>query len=479
MTRNKLGEARTKIVATVGPACEDEKILAELVENGVDVFRINAAHGKQADFQRILDKIKSVRVKTGFPVAVLLDLAGPKIRLGQLVQDPLEVEIGQELTFVRGEKATKADELTSNYTKLIDEVKIGDRVMLADGTITLEVIDKSKDSLRCVVVVRGTIRSRQGINLPGVSLSVSSMRPEDVDNALWAARNEIDFISLSFARTAQDVASLKNLLASMDAHAMVIAKIEKREALQCLEEIVEAADGVMVARGDLGVEIDVAETPVAQKRIIQVCKEKMKPVIVATQMLESMHHNRRPTRAEASDVANAILDGADACMLSGETAIGEYPVVAVETMNRIMLYTETMLKNTPQESKPRLSSHVHPITSAVTYNAANIAEAIQAKLVVVATRTGGTAWVKAKQRNYIPTLGVSDSEATLRRMCLFWGIMPHHVTQLDSPETLVEDVTKWGKSTGVLSAGDRVVFVTGTGLLNQTHNLVFVNEVPK
>ncbi|MBU6385338.1 MAG: pyruvate kinase [Planctomycetes bacterium] len=479
MTRNTLGEARTKIVATVGPACEDENILTELVENGVDVFRINAAHGKQSDFQRILDKIKSVRLKTGFPVAVLLDLAGPKIRLGQLVQDPLEVDVGQELSFVRGESSANSDELTSNYSKLIDEVNVGDRVMLADGTISLDVIDKSKDRLRCTVTVRGTIRSRQGINLPGVSLSVSSMRPEDVENALWAARNEIDFISLSFARTAQDVASLKNLLASMDAHAMVIAKIEKREALQCLEEIVEAADGVMVARGDLGVEIDVAETPVAQKRIIQVCKEKMKPVIVATQMLESMHHNRRPTRAEASDVANAILDGADACMLSGETAIGQYPVVAVETMNRIMLSTETMLKNTTSDAKARQSTHVHPITSAVTHNAANIAEAIQAKLVVVATRTGGTAWVKAKQRNYIPTLGVSDSEATLRRMCLFWGIMPHQVPHLDSPENLVADVTKWGKSTGVLSAGDRVVFVTGTGLLNQTHNLVFVHEVPK
>lgn len=479
MTRNTLGEARTKIVATVGPACEDEHILTELVENGVDVFRINAAHGKQSDFQRILDKIKSVRLKTGFPVAVLLDLAGPKIRLGQLVQDPLEVDVGQELSFVRGESSANSDELTSNYSKLIDEVNVGDRVMLADGTISLDVIDKSKDRLRCTVTVRGTIRSRQGINLPGVSLSVSSMRPEDVENALWAARNEIDFISLSFARTAQDVASLKNLLASMDAHAMVIAKIEKREALQCLEEIVEAADGVMVARGDLGVEIDVADTPVAQKRIIQVCKEKMKPVIVATQMLESMHHNRRPTRAEASDVANAILDGADACMLSGETAVGQYPVVAVETMNRIMLSTETMLKNTTSDAKARQSTHVHPITSAVTHNAANIAEAIQAKLVVVATRTGGTAWVKAKQRNYIPTLGVSDSEATLRRMCLFWGIMPHQVPHLDSPENLVADVTKWGKSTGVLSAGDRVVFVTGTGLLNQTHNLVFVHEVPK
>ncbi|MCE2783432.1 MAG: pyruvate kinase [Pirellula sp.] len=479
MTRNTLGEARTKIVATVGPACEDEEILTELVQHGVDVFRINAAHGKTADFERILKKIKSVRIKTGFPVAVLLDLAGPKIRLGQLVQDPLEVQIGQELSFVRGENASQPDELTSNYSKLIDEVNIGDRVMLADGTISLDVIDKSQDRLRCVVAVRGTIRSRQGINLPGVSLSVSSMRPEDVENALWAARNEIDFISLSFARSAQDVASLKNLLASMDAHALVIAKIEKREALECLEEIVDAADGVMVARGDLGVEIDVAETPVAQKRIIQVCKEKMKPVIVATQMLESMHHNRRPTRAEASDVANAILDGADACMLSGETAIGDHPVVVVEMMNRIMLSTETMLKNVSGDSKPRLSTHVHPITAAVTHNAANIAESIQAKLVVVATRTGGTAWVKAKQRNYIPTLGVSDSEATLRRMCLFWGIMPHQVAQLDSPESLVADVTKWGKSTGVLTAGDRVVFVTGTGLLNQTHNLIFVNEVTK
>lgn len=479
MSRNTLREARTKIVATVGPACEDEKILAELVTQGVDVFRINAAHGKQEDFARILSKIRSVREQVGFPVAVLLDLAGPKIRLGQLVQDPLEVDVGQELTFIRGNQANESHELTSNYTKLIDEVGVGDRVMLADGTISMQVTEKTKDSLRCVVNVRGTIRSRQGINLPGVSLSVSSMRPEDVENALWAARNDIDFISLSFARSAQDVASLKNLLASMDSNSMVIAKIEKREALLCLEEIVEAADGIMVARGDLGVEIDVAETPVAQKRIIQVCREKMKPVIVATQMLESMHHNRRPTRAEASDVANAILDGADACMLSGETAIGEYPVIAVETMNRIMLHTEQMLKDQTAAPQPKSSGRVHPITSAVTYHAANIAESIDAKLVVVATHSGGTAWVKSKQRNYIPTLGVSDSDHTLRRMCLFWGIMPHKVERLVSPETLIADVTQWGKSTGMLSVGDRVVYVTGTGVLDQTHNLLLVHEVPQ
>jgi pyruvate kinase len=476
--RPYLNEARSKIVATVGPACRDEGILAELVNHGVDVFRINAAHGKIADFERTLESIRRVREATSFPVAVLLDLAGPKIRLGQLILDPLEVEPGMELTIVRGDKTATPHELCSNYARLIDDIVVGDRIMLADGTISLQVSGKTADSVRCTVLTAGIIRSRQGINLPGVSLSVSAMRPEDIENAIWAARNEIDFISLSFVRSAQDVASLKNLLKSLDSNAFVIAKIEKREALQHLEGIVEAADGVMVARGDLGVEIDVAETPVAQKRIIQVCREKMKPVIVATQMLESMHENRRPTRAEASDVANAILDGADACMLSGETAIGKFPIEAVDTMNRIMLFTEQMLKDQPSPNRTRSSDRVHPITSAVTYYAASIAEAIDAKLVVVATHSGGTAWVKSKQRNFIPTLGVSNSPATLRRMALLWGILPQAVPNIDNPGDLIEQVSQWGCEHGLLAPGDQVVFVTGTGILDNTHNLVVVHQVP-
>jgi pyruvate kinase len=471
-------EARTKIVATVGPACSSVEKLTELVRAGVDVFRINAAHGKTSDFESTLNKIKEVRQRTGFHVGVLLDLAGPKIRLGTLLQDPLEVEVGRVLKFVRGEKVQAPDELCSNYQRLVDEVQVGDRIMLADGTITLQAIDKNKDQVTCRVMTAGTIRSRQGINLPGVALSVSAMRPEDVENAIWGARNEIDFISLSFVRSAQDVYSLKNLLSSLDSQALVIAKIEKREALDRLEQIVEAADGVMVARGDLGVEIDVAETPVAQKRIIAVCREKLKPVIVATQMLESMHHNRRPTRAEASDVANAILDGADACMLSGETAIGEYPVEAVETMNRIMLFTEQLLKDQPYSGRAKAFDRVHPITSAVTHNAANIAESIGAKLVVVASRTGGTAWVKSKQRNFIPTLGVSNSEITLRRMCLFWGIMPLTVQNIDNPAQLIEEVGRWGRERGILAPGDHVVFVTGTGVMDHSHNLLVVHQVP-
>lgn len=477
-TRPNLSEARTKIIATVGPACEAEETLLELVNQGVDIFRINAAHGKQADYERILGKIRKVREQAGFPVAVLLDLAGPKIRLGALAQDPIDVETGSEVRFVRGEVATAPRDLCSTYAKLIDEVAVGDKIMLADGTVSLQAVSRDRDTVTCKVIVGGVIRSRQGINLPGVSLSVSAMRPEDVENALWAARNEIDFISLSFVRTAQDVFALKNLLTSMDSTALVVAKIEKREALDQLEEIVDAADAVMVARGDLGVEIDVAETPVAQKRIIQVCREKVKPVIVATQMLESMHHNRRPTRAEASDVANAILDGADACMLSGETAIGEYPVVAVEMMHRIMVSTERMLKDIPLPARIKVIDRVHPITSAVTFNAANIAESIDAKMVVVATQTGGTAWVKSKQRNFIPTLGVSNSPATLRRMCLFWGIMPHLVQNIDNPAALFDEVSKWGCDQGLLSPGDRVVYVTGTGVIDHTHNLLVVHQVP-
>jgi pyruvate kinase len=475
--RPKKNEARSKIVATVGPACSSVEKLAELVECGVDVFRINTAHGKQADFEEVLSNIRQVREITGFPVATLLDLSGPKIRLGQLMEDPLEVETGLELTFHRGEEARDRLCLTSNYPTLVDEVKVGDSIMLADGIIGLTVTSKGKDEFMCRVNTAGTIRSRQGINLPGVVLSVSAMRPEDVENAMWGAKNEIDFISLSFVRTAHDVRTLKDLLGSLGSEALVIAKIEKREALDCLEDIVEAADGIMVARGDLGVEIDVAETPVAQKRIIKICREKLKPVIVATQMLESMHENSRPTRAEASDVANAILDGADACMLSGETAIGAYPKEAVATMDRIMFHTEQMLRDNPEEKVAKVFDRVHPITSAVTYSAASIGQAIGAKLVVVVSRTGGTAWVKSKQRNFIPTLGVSDRPATLRRMCLFWGIVPHYVESVEDPQELFEDIAKWGKEHDVLTPGDRVVFVAGTGIVDHTHNQIVVHEV--
>lgn len=476
MSRPSLKEACTKIVATVGPACNTPEKLSELIAAGVDIFRINTAHGSRAEHQQTLDHIRVASEACAYPVGVLLDLSGPKIRLGPLATDTLLCEIGMRLSFVRDGASSSDCELTTTYERLIDELDVGDRVMLADGLVTLKVDQVSKDRADCTVTASGMVRSRQGVNLPGVKLSVSAMLPKDIDNAIWAAQNGVDLISLSFVRTAEDVRSLKNLLASYDSNALVIAKIEKPEALQQLDEIVDTSDGVMVARGDLGVEIDVAETPIAQKRIIRVCRQKMKPVIVATQMLESMHHSSRPTRAEVSDVANAILDGADACMLSGETAIGEYPVKAVEMMNRIMLCTEReIVEHDHRTRKP--NQRVHPITTAVTQSATDIAESIRAKLIVIATRSGNTAWVKSQSRSRIPTLGASESLETLRRMNLFWGIKPIRARQLDDTSAFIDEICRWGRRYAHLESGDHIVFVTGTGVVEKAHNLVIVHTV--
>ena len=470
-----LDQSRTKIVATVGPACDTPTKLAELIRAGVDVFRINTAHGKIPDHEEKLAAISEASELTKTPVGVLLDLAGPKIRLGELNVEPLHLEVGATLTFIRDGEPAKPNEVTSTYAKLIDELDVGDRVMLADGLVALVVESVSASSAVCRVTAAGSVRSRQGINLPGVKLSVSAMQKNDIENAMWAAEQPIDFISLSFVRSAEDVQTLKNVLTANESDALVIAKIEKPEALDNLESIVDASDGVMVARGDLGVEIDVAETPLAQKRIIRVCREKLKPVIVATQMLESMHHSSRPTRAEATDVANAILDGADACMLSGETAIGDHPVKAVETMDRIMQCTEQALIH--DQTQRHTTNRVHPITTAVTYAATNIAESIQAKLIVIATRSGNTAWVKSKSRSLIPTLGASDNPATLRRMNLFWGIKPVPVERMQHPAAIRGEVCRWGKEQGLLKPGDRIVFVSGSGMIERAHNSVVVHTV--
>lgn len=475
MSKPSLDAACTKIVATVGPASWETETLIDLIEAGADIFRINTAHGTREEHERTLANIRAASQQTGFAAGVLLDLAGPKIRLGQLVVDPLKCEEGMQVSLVRGDTSSQPNELTSSYEPLIDELEPGNRVMLADGSVGLRVESVSADRAECTVIAGGEIRSRQGINLPGVKLSVSAMLPRDIDNAIWGAQNEIDFISLSFVRSADDIRSLKDLLDSHQSGALVIAKIEKPEALKQLDEIVDATDGVMVARGDLGVEIDVAETPVAQKRIIRVCKEKMKPVIVATQMLESMHHHTRPTRAEASDVANAILDGTDACMLSGETAIGDHPVKSVEMMNRIMLCTETELTHNVAD-RPT-SQRVHAITAAVTHSAIDIAESIRAKLIVIATRSGSTAWVKSNSRSLITTLGASTELSTLRRMNLFWGIRPIQATQLEDTPKFIGEVCHWGKQNGYLRTGDQVVFVTGTGVMKKAHNVVIVHSV--
>lgn len=470
--------ARTKIVATVGPACQASEMLSALVERGVDVFRLNMAHGDRAQHQGAVERIDQVRRALHRPIGILVDLAGPKMRLGQLQPDPFPCTEGAHVRIVRGDVAQAPDELVTSYEPLIDELAVGDNVMLADGLVALAVTEKTADQVTCQVMTPGEVRSRQGVNLPGVRLAVPAITSEDLDNAIWAAGSGIDFVSLSFVRAPEEVRQLKQLLLQHGSEAHVIAKIEKPEALRRLDEIVQAADAIMVARGDLGVEIDVATMPVAQKRIVDTCTRYKRPVIVATQMLESMHYSRRPTRAEVTDVANAILDGADACMLSGETAIGNYPRETVEMMNRIMLSTEQMLRDAPPRPITQTpDGNVHPITDAVVFGAGRIAQRANAKLVVIVTLRGATALAKAKQRDFIPSVAVCERESTLRRMSLYWGIQPLPGAPLKMGQDLRRYIEQWGRTSGLLSTGDRVVFVTGTGVESGAHNAIILHEV--
>ena len=470
--------ARTKIVATVGPACATEQQLLELIQAGVDVFRLNMAHGEIAEKAEIVDRIQRASERLQRRTGILVDLAGPKIRLGELPGDIIECTLGAEFRFVRGETSGAPNELVTTYEPLVDELAVGDQVMLADGTVGMTVIGRGPDWADCRVIQAGAIRSRQGVNLPGVKLSTPAMTADDRLHAEWATKIGADFISLSFVRSPDDIRGLKQLIKSAGSRAKIVAKIEKPEALSCLEAIVEATDCLMVARGDLGVEIDVARVPLVQKQIIALANRHQKPVITATQMLDSMQNSPRPTRAEASDVANAILDGTDACMLSGETAIGKYPRQAVSMMNRIALATEQLF----EQEGPRVAAEVrieglHQITEAVVAGVGLMAQRLKAKLIVVASHSGATALALSKQRSFVPTLGVSDSDTTLRQMALYWGVTPLWDASVSSTEDLLRDIEAWGRQDGGLVTGDRVILVAGTHSTGSGHNAVLVHEV--
>lgn len=477
--RTPYDRARTKIVATVGPACSSESQLAELIQAGVDVFRLNMAHGQLESHSQVAATIRRLSDEMNHPVGILADLGGPKLRLGQLPGDVLELREGEEYRFIRGEVSNDPRQLVSSYGRLVDELAPGNRVMLADGTVSLVVEERGSGFVRCRVLQGGTIRNRQGINLPGAKLSLPALTDADRTHAAWAAQTGLDFVSLSFVRSADDVRNLKTILRNLGCKARVIAKIEKPEALEQLDAIVTTADGIMIARGDLGVEIDVARVPVVQKAIIETCIKHQKPVIVATQMLDSMQHNRRPTRAEATDVANAILDGCDACMLSGETAIGKYPRATVEMMQQIALETEQLFRQRPP--LPVASTTVeglHPITQTIVYGAEVMAQQLAARLVICASHSGATALALSKRRSFVPTLGVSDSAETLRQMCLYWGVVPLPGADLSNSFKLLDSVKEWASRVGVLASGDRVVMVSGTGALSSgAHNMLFVHQV--
>ena len=484
MPRDPLQCARTKIVATVGPACSTREQLATMVRAGVDIFRLNMAHAEPEAQQKHVGTIRELSDEYNEPIAILIDLSGPKIRLGSIAGDKIFCNLGQEFFLIGGDKPQAANELTSTYPPLIDELQRGNRVMLADGTVCMEVVGKSAGRVHLRVIQSGAIRSHQGINLPGVKLSTPALSEHDRAHAIWAASAGVDFVGLSFVRSPDDVSELKTILSSHGSTARVVAKIEKREALDQLEAIVSVADAIMVARGDLGVEIDVAHMPIEQKRIIAMCQRYQRPTIIATQMLESMQECPRPTRAEATDVANAILDGADACMLSGETAIGKFPVEAVQMMNRIAIATESTFQHRPPRNLVINSAVVHDITRAAVRAAGRMAYDLGAKLVFVASHSGRTALALSQHRSYVPIVGISSRDTTLRQMCLYWGVTPARGFPALDMQELIRHVDAWSCREGYAAKGDRIVIVGGSHLTagpdreaSGVHDVVLVHEV--
>ena len=484
MPRDPLQCSHTKIVATVGPACSTREQLAQMVAAGVDIFRLNMAHAGPDVQQKHVDIIRSLEKEFKEPIAILIDLSGPKIRLGKVADDRLVCSLNQEFFFIDGHAPQAPNELTSTYPPLTEELHVGDRVMLADGTVSMEVVAKSAGRVQLKVIQRGAIRSHQGINLPGVKLSAPAISESDRAHAIWGAKAGVDFVGLSFVRSPADIYELKEILIAHGSTARVVAKIEKREALDNLEEIVSAADAIMVARGDLGVEIDVAKMPLEQKRIIAMCQRYQRPTIIATQMLESMQESPRPTRAEATDVANAILDGADACMLSGETAVGKFPVEAVQMMNRIAIATESSFEHRPPRNLVINSAVVHDITRAAVRAAGRMAHDLGAKLVFVASHSGRTALALSQHRSYIPIVGISSRESTLRQMCLYWGVTPVPGFPALDMQELIRYVDAWSCREGYAVKGDRIVIVGGSHLTagpdrnaSGVHDVVLVHEV--
>jgi pyruvate kinase len=474
---------RTKIVATIGPASRSPAALRQLIEAGVNVFRLNFSHGTHEEHAAVLAEIRSLSRPLDRHVGVLQDLCGPKIRLGVIPGELVDCPLGAEFSLVSDRSSDSARELTCSHRGLPNDLKPGEAVLFADGTVAMAVTEVCPGRARLKVTLPGRLRSRQGLNLPGSGLSVPSLTDKDLQDLDWTARHadDIQFVGLSFVRGAEDVARLRRELAARNCPAKVVVKIEKPEAVRHLEEIITTADAVMVARGDLGVELDVQRVPAVQKHVIALCNRLHRPVITATQMLNSMELSSRPTRAEASDVFNAVLDGTDAVMLSGESAVGQYPREAVLTMRQICAEAEAYLKaNDPGHRSvvpASLGGLVNPITEAAVDAACLAAKQLEAPLIVVATNSGRAALALSNRRPTATVLALARSEQVARRLALCWGVTAVVVPEDSSPQQELDLAIAWAGGRRLVRRGQHVVLVRGKMPGQPTSRAVLVGAV--
>ncbi len=455
---------RTKIIATVGPGSESVEVLEQLVEAGVDVFRLNFSHGTLEQHGRALANIREAVRRRGAICAVMGDLCGPKIRVDP-VEGPFAIAAGETIEIVAEHIAGTRERISTNRPELVGEVKVGQRLLIDDGQVRLRVVAARAGVLVCRCEVGGVISSRKGINAPDSDLEMAALTEKDRVDLAWALENEIDFVALSFVRSAADLLAVRALMPLRAAETPLVAKVETLHAIARIDEIIETADVVLVARGDLGVEMDLAQVPVLQKEITRKCRRAGKPVIIATQMLQSMVESPTATRAEVSDVANAILDAADAVMLSAETSTGKYPVEAVRMMGRIAAQTESFAARVPEAGGGvEATASMRRLSTAVAHGAAVLSRELEAKLVAVWTGGGDTARLLSKCRLSQPVVGLSAEARVCRRMAMYYGVVPVELARREEIPHEQGELDAALRGRGLAEAGDLIVVIAGTQL---------------
>lgn len=450
-------QKRTKIVATLGPASAKKEVLLSMIKAGVDVCRLNFSHGNQADHQEVINTIRQINQQYKTHVGILADLQGPKIRIGMVKDGGIHLINGNTIEITTNEKIGDDEQIYITYESFPKDVRVGEVILLDDGKIQMKVLaTNNKDTVTCEIVHGGILTSRKGVNLPNTKVSIPSLTEEDLDNLEFALQNDVEWIGLSFVRKAEDIVELKRIISQSGKTARVIAKVEKPEAIDNIDEIIEVTDGVMVARGDLGVEMPMEQVPILQKMIARKCREASKPVIVATQMLESMITTPRPTRAEVNDVANSVLDGADAVMLSGETSVGEFPVIVIETMHKIIRNIEDTAYpyQTPKKLRPESPTYM---ADAVCGSAVYLSEKTNAIGIISMTSSGYTAFEISSHRPKAGTFIFTSNRTLLNSLSLLWGVRGFYYDKFVSTDQSISDVNRILKAEKLIEPGEIVI----------------------
>lgn len=470
---------KTKIVCTIGPASEDIAVLSELLKAGMNVARLNFSHGTHEEHKRRIENIRLASKETGIPVAIMLDTKGPEIRIGLLEKGEVDLIQGEKITLTTQEVLGNKQRIMVNYKNLPFELEPEKSILLDDGLLELKVEKIEETEIHCIIVNGGKLSDRKKVNVPGVNINLPGLTAKDIDDITLGAQEGLDYIAASFIRSADDVIAIRKVLEGMQTDIAIISKIENQQGVQNLEEIIKVSDGIMVARGDLGVEIPAEEVPIVQKKLIDKCNMAGKPVITATQMLDSMIRNPRPTRAEASDIANAIFDGTDAIMLSGETATGKYPLLAVQTMARIAGRIEESL-NWLEMSRKRAAVVASTTTEAISHATSATSYSLGADAIITATKTGSTARMVSKYRPLVPIIAVTPSPRVYRQLLLVWGVYPLMAAETDTTDSMIDTAVETALQADYIKQGDLVIITAGVpvGIPGST-NLIKVHTIGK